>query len=166
MTVNRSVCTIGPEKCSPRTLAETIHCVARHSDLPAREVAARIGVTYAWFVKVTEDSLPRAKAPSWLMHALAVHTGRTEHLERQARDAGLVVYRIPDADVAHGALMAATVKEFGELLQAFATRSANGIDDAEFVEVEREGQEAISAIAKWLDSMRPSVILGPKAVRA
>jgi hypothetical protein len=151
MTANRAACTLGADKCAPRTLAEATHCVARHSTLPARELAARIGVGYDWFTKITDDSGPRAKAPAWLMLALAIHTGRTEHLRRQAADAGLVAYELPRGKSSGEMKLAQVMREVSEFAAKAAAALENGeIEANEDPELQREGHEAIESIAQFL----------------
>jgi hypothetical protein len=91
MNQTRATCMNGKEKCQPENQAQTVYCVARHSDLEPRAIAERLGVGESWFMQVTAEN-GKCKAPAWLMLALHAVTGREEHIAYLAREAGLITY--------------------------------------------------------------------------
>lgn len=157
MTANRSSCNLGVERCQPRNLAERIHCVARHSHVPAKELADRIGVPYDWFVKRTSDS-GRADSPSWLMVALAIHTGRTEHIEAEAHSADLICYRMPKGATVTEKQTADVLKEFGEWLAVLGARLADGdVNEDDVAAIDKEWREHINVGAALMDTLKARV---------
>lgn len=157
MTVTRKPCSLGIERCHPRNVAEHIHCVARHSDIPAKELAERIGVPYDWFVKRTSDS-GRAEAPTWLMVALAIHTGRTEHIEAGAHSADLICYRMPRGTTPTEMQTADVLKEFGEWLTVLGSRLADGdVSDDDMAAIEKEWHEHLNVGAALMDTLKARV---------
>jgi hypothetical protein len=157
MTVTRKPCSLGIERCSPRNLAEQIHCVARHSDISAKELAERIGVPYDWFVKRTSDS-GRAEAPTWLMVALAIHTGRTDHIQAEAHSAGLVCYEVPKGTTPTDKQTADVLREFGEWLTVMATRIGDGIvSEDDIVAIAKEWHEHLNVGSALMDTLKARV---------
>jgi hypothetical protein len=159
MTQNRVPCTLGVEKCSGRTLVDRIFCVARHSETPARTLAQNVGYDYERFTKRTSDSLPRAEAPTWLMLALAKHTGRTEHIEALASEAGLVCYRKPTGNSSTERKAADVLREVGEFLTALADRAGDG-DDVSHEDVDvlmREWRDVVNVGSALVDSLKERV---------
>jgi hypothetical protein len=157
MTVNRSSCTLGTERCEPRSVAEHTHCVARHSDKAAQKLAENIGVGYDWFTKATSDS-GKAVAPTWLMLALSINTGRTEHIEALAHEAGLVCYRMPAGKTSADLQTAEAIQEFGEFLTELARSLADRrVTQDEADRVKEEGRQAIARIAALIDHVQDIV---------
>lgn len=157
MTVTRKPCSLGIERCHPRNLAEHIHCVARHSETPAKELAERIGVPYDWFVKRTSDS-GRAEAPTWLMVALAIHTGRTDHIEAEAHSADLVCYRMPKGNTPTDRQTADVLREIGEWLTVLSTRIADGsVCEDDIAAIDKEWREAVNVGSALMDTLRSRV---------
>lgn len=157
MTRNRSTCSLGTERCEPRNVAEHTHCVGRHSEKKAEELAKSIGVGYDWFTKATSDS-GRPVAPAWLMLALAINTGRTEHIEALAHEAGLVCYRIPVGNTSADLHTADAIKDFGEFLGELAHSLADRrVTQDEADRVREEGRQAIARIAALIDVVQDTV---------
>lgn len=157
MTVTRKPCSLGIERCNPRNLAEHIHCVARHSEIPAKELAERIGIPYDWFVKRTSDS-GRAEAPTWLMVALAIHTGRTDHIEAEAHSADLVCYRMPKGNTPTDRQTADVLREIGEWLTVLSTRIADGtVCEDDIAAIDKEWRDAVNVGSALMDTLRARV---------
>jgi hypothetical protein len=159
MTQNRVPCTLGVEKCSGRTLVERIFCVARHSKTPARDLAQNIGYDYERFTKRTSDSLPRAEAPTWLMLALAKHTGRTDHIETLAREADLICYRKPTGNSSTERKAADVLREVGEFLTALADRTGDrdGVTREDMDVLMREWRDVVNVGSALVDSLNEQV---------
>jgi hypothetical protein len=157
MTVNRSACTLGIERCNPRNVAEHTHCVGRHSEKSAQRLAEGIGVGYDWFTKATSDS-GKASAPAWLMLALAINTGRTEHIEALAHEAGLICYRVPKGETPTEKQTADVLREFGEWLTVLSTRMSDGnICDDDIAAIETEWRQHLNVGAALMDSLKARV---------
>ncbi len=127
-TQTRATCRLGHAKCQPTTLAQRVHCVARHSPLDAQTLAERIRCPYDWFIKVTADSNP-CKAPAWLLLALAFHTGRTDHLAYLAHEVGLLTF-LPVIGRPHGAALLPFVRAFTAVVEERERMYADGRADA------------------------------------
>lgn len=90
MTENTKACLLGRNRCQPRSLAEAIHCVARHSAVETNRLAELLEVDYATFIRWTEPN-GFSQLPGRKFAALAQHTNRFDHITWVASDAGLVV---------------------------------------------------------------------------
>lgn len=157
MTVNRSSCTLGTERCEPRSVAEHTHCVARHSEKAAQKLAENIGCGYDWFTKATSDA-GKAITPSWLMLALAINTGRTEHIEALAHEAGLICYPMPKGHTSTDRQTADVLREVGEWLTVLSTRIADGtVDDDDIAAIDKEWRDAVNVGSALMDTLRSRV---------
>lgn len=92
MTQNTLPCALGRNRCTPKNLTEAVHCVARHSGVDAHQLADTLGCDYATFIRWTEPN-GLCQMPGRKFGALAIATGRFDHLTWVAADAGLVVAR-------------------------------------------------------------------------
>lgn len=157
MTVNRVPCSLGVERCDPRGVAEHTHCVARHSEKGAQKLAESIGVGYDWFTKVTSDS-GKAVSPAWLMLALAINTGRTEHIEALAHEAGLVCYQLPKGHTSTDRQTADVLREFGEWLAVMSTRISDGaVDEDDITAIDKEWRDAVNVGEALMSTLRARV---------
>jgi hypothetical protein len=126
-TQNRAACRLGYPKCDPANLAERVHCVARHSAIDAHAISERLGCSYDWFIKVTADG-GRAAAPAWLLLALAVVTGRTDHLAYLAHEAGLLTFS-PAIGPGHTPALSPLVRQFARVVEQHEQMYADGVSD-------------------------------------
>jgi hypothetical protein len=89
MTTNRKECQLALNKCQPQTLAEVVHCVARHSGINTNRLAEQLGTDYATFVRWTSPN-GITTFPANRLALLAKLTGRFDALEWINADAGLI----------------------------------------------------------------------------
>ncbi len=132
MTENTRACSLGRHRCCPRSLAEAVHCVARHSVVETHRLAELLEVDYATFIRWTEPN-GFSQLPGRKFAALAQHTGRFDHITWIGADAGLVV-----APRVFGTSSADRVKELldiaeqvGRLAATDRDAAADGISDDE-----------------------------------
>lgn len=147
-TQTRAVCRLGRHQCQPTSLAQAVHCVARHSHVDAAAIAERARVGYDWFIKVTADTNP-AKAPTWLLLSLAVITGRTDHLAYLSHEAGLITF-LPPIGRRSGAALLPFVRSFTKVVEEHEQMYADGQADAD--EAERYTHACVDFAALLLSS--------------
>lgn len=127
MTHTRTDCTMSRSKCQPHTLAQAIHCDARHAEIDSRSVVERLGVGLDWYYKVTADT-GRALAPAWLLLGVASVTRRTSAIAYLAREAGLITF---SPDFAPGSVLSRALspmaRSFARFCEAFEAAHEDGI---------------------------------------
>lgn len=134
MTQNRNECILGQNRCLPRTLAECVHCVARHSNVDTHKLASLLEVDYATFIRWTEPNGIN-QIPARKLAALAQHTGRYDHIAWIAADAGLTVSPLAPAAGAN------RVKELLDICDAFGKLAATDRDaDASGIDAQERAQ--------------------------
>lgn len=145
MTQNRQPCSGGIERCEPIDVAQHVHCVARHSNATAEQLAKNLRVGRDWFVKKTAGANP-CDAPTWLMQALARETGRTDHIEALANETGLLAcYRLDRVAARTDLQLSDLLREFGESMTAIADLLAKSRRSPELsARARREWREVVN----------------------
>ena|SRR5688572_29674358 len=92
------------------------------------------------------------------MLALAINTGRTEHIEALAHEAGLICYRVPKGETPTEKQTADVLREFGEWLTVLSTRMSDGnICDDDIAAIETEWRQHLNVGAALMDSLKARV---------
>jgi hypothetical protein len=112
MTSNRRACMLAINPCEPRTLAEAVHCVARHSGVDTHGLADALEVDYATFVRWTAP-YGQSQLPGRKFAVLAQETGRVDHIAWIARDAGMMI--VPRVGGGHFDELLETCEQAGRL---------------------------------------------------
>jgi hypothetical protein len=150
---NRVPCVGEREPCVPKNVAQYVHCVARHSDRKAEQLAEDVQRSYDWLIKRTTGAMP-CDTPAWLMQALAKFTGRTDHIEALAREANLVCYPLPKGQGRSDRQLADLLREFGEFMTAFADRLSRAHASADdFAIAKKEWRDVVNTGEALMNSV-------------
>src|SRR5690606_2169469 len=107
-----------------------------------------------WFIKATADS-GRCAAPGWLLLALAVTTGRVDHLRYLAHEAGLLTYLAPLGPSASRAALSPVLRRFTAMVEEWEGMHADGVvSEAEATNYTTAAAELLGAVLVSVNQAR------------
>ena len=142
----------GGYPCDLTDLKEAAHCGTYHGPdgSQVKRIAAAIGIqprTLSDQLNPNEPDQPTVKT----LEAIAAFTASHPTITRYfgALQGGLLVYRVPQG-TAFDTTTASSVREFGEFLQAVATKG-NVLTPSTVRRIRKEGEDALRAIKAALE---------------
>jgi hypothetical protein len=152
MIQGRKSCRSG-QPCEPRTLAESLYCLAHHSSVGLAEIAEAIGKRAGY---LSDAANPDCETVAFQAVALVPAMRAANNnmpLKFMARQMGAVLVQLPDGDCDASDIRArfmATAKELGEVATEIE-RALSGddvIDAFEFARIDRELADVVEAVAQ------------------
>lgn len=136
-------------------LRESIH----GSSAGLKVIADHCGVSYAQVQKWGDEYEPDAYPSGRRVPLLIEACDNTSYIDYFEGRINRLAFRVPSADRPSAHQVAQMVTSFGTLLQKIADADADGqYSREEVIEVERQGEQVIAAIAGQLEFMRRSIV--------
>lgn len=166
MNRSRKLCIAG-ERCEPASMAEAVGCLLQHSEPalqgligPLAERGIHVSANYLYNASNPYRQDEHAHWQGRLLLPITSITGNMVAVDYIERALGRVALKVPTStgrQVEDQALVTA-VREFSESLDAYTTAIADGhVDRDEFARIERQGHEAMAAIAQLVELARQRV---------
>jgi hypothetical protein len=129
-----------------------LHDTVFRSSLPAKALADLVGVSYSTLAQFADDA-QEAQIPVRRLVSLVASADNLAVLDHLEALAGRVAFRVPTG--LHLASTGEAIRQFGEWVSAHSEALRDGtVSQEELVTIEREGHEAIAAIAAALEHAR------------
>jgi hypothetical protein len=170
MTRSRKQCTSG-DRCEPRNLQEAIYCELHHSDLPLARIAETIGVRAGYLMDAANPDRDDTQFQARLIAPTTRITGNTAVISLLSRECGGVFVPTPEVSADHSDIAnhtAAILREVADVIQspAKALSSNNDINASECADIERDIDEAVTALLSLKRLVRAKAGLDVSPLRA
>lgn len=147
------------------SLKQAMHDDARACDLPIKAIADLLGVPSSLVYAYLDDEQPTQHMPLRHMPAfIAAVAPQRRTVTLLAAHGECVVYPLPKGQLTDRAA-AKALREFGDVVEAHGA-GLDGWTEDEITTFVREAEEAVAAIAAWIDEVRRSARPQPRLATA